>query len=478
MFANQSCPSAEIIEAEQPVSVLAYEFVSDKAGAGKFRGGVPFQRALPPQRGRGDAVRALRPQDASALRPLRRQPRPAVRELPEPADREPAAAVQGDDADEARRRVLPHPSRRRRLGRSAGARSRSRAEGRAQRVPVGRQGAGRLRRRHRHQDLDRRCGRHRAPARGHAPSAAAGPRCPRCSGTTRSFCGARRSRRAWPARPPTASASTSAARSPTSCCSASDGTIHTQEDLLQRRQLRARHRRGPGRGAPRARASAPAALDEIRHGTTVASNAILEHKGAKVGLDHHQGLPRRAGDPHAAHAPPLRHRLGEAAAAGGALSAPRGRRARRRQGPCRARARSGRCRGAGRCAAGREGGGDRRLPHQLVRQSGARADDQGHRAAQGPEPSRVHLLRGAARDQGVRAHLDHRHQRLRHADRRHLSRRHAQGPRRGRHPGAAAADAVERRPDHRHGRRRAADEHHRVRVPPAAWSARRRWRAS
>jgi N-methylhydantoinase B len=45
MFANQSCPSAEVIEAEQPVSVLAYEFVSDKAGAGKFRGGVPFRRA-------------------------------------------------------------------------------------------------------------------------------------------------------------------------------------------------------------------------------------------------------------------------------------------------------------------------------------------------------------------------------------------------------------------------------------------------
>src|SRR5689334_4176466 len=45
MFANQSCPSAEIIEAEQPVSVLAYEFVADKAGAGKFRGGVPFKRA-------------------------------------------------------------------------------------------------------------------------------------------------------------------------------------------------------------------------------------------------------------------------------------------------------------------------------------------------------------------------------------------------------------------------------------------------
>ena len=45
MFANQSCPSAEVIEAEQPVSVLAYEFVADKTGAGKFRGGVPFRRA-------------------------------------------------------------------------------------------------------------------------------------------------------------------------------------------------------------------------------------------------------------------------------------------------------------------------------------------------------------------------------------------------------------------------------------------------
>jgi N-methylhydantoinase B len=45
MFANQSCPSAEVIEAEQPVSVLAYEFVPDKTGAGKFRGGVPFRRA-------------------------------------------------------------------------------------------------------------------------------------------------------------------------------------------------------------------------------------------------------------------------------------------------------------------------------------------------------------------------------------------------------------------------------------------------
>ena len=31
-------------EAEQPIQLLAYEFVPDKAGAGKFRGGVPFRR--------------------------------------------------------------------------------------------------------------------------------------------------------------------------------------------------------------------------------------------------------------------------------------------------------------------------------------------------------------------------------------------------------------------------------------------------
>ncbi len=31
-------------EAEQPISVLAFEFVPDKAGAGKWRGGVPYMR--------------------------------------------------------------------------------------------------------------------------------------------------------------------------------------------------------------------------------------------------------------------------------------------------------------------------------------------------------------------------------------------------------------------------------------------------
>jgi N-methylhydantoinase B len=33
-----------VTEAEQPIQLLAYEFVPDKAGAGKYRGGVPFRR--------------------------------------------------------------------------------------------------------------------------------------------------------------------------------------------------------------------------------------------------------------------------------------------------------------------------------------------------------------------------------------------------------------------------------------------------
>ena len=44
MFANMASHSVEVTEAEQPIQLLAYEFVADRAGAGKFRGGVPFRR--------------------------------------------------------------------------------------------------------------------------------------------------------------------------------------------------------------------------------------------------------------------------------------------------------------------------------------------------------------------------------------------------------------------------------------------------
>ena len=44
MFANMASHSIEVTEAEHPIQLLAYEFVADKAGAGKYRGGVPFLR--------------------------------------------------------------------------------------------------------------------------------------------------------------------------------------------------------------------------------------------------------------------------------------------------------------------------------------------------------------------------------------------------------------------------------------------------
>ena len=44
MFANMASHSIEVTEAEHPISLLAYEFVPDRAGAGQFRGGVPFKR--------------------------------------------------------------------------------------------------------------------------------------------------------------------------------------------------------------------------------------------------------------------------------------------------------------------------------------------------------------------------------------------------------------------------------------------------
>ena len=44
MFANMACQSVEIIEAENPLQVVSYEFLTDRAGPGKFRGGAPYRR--------------------------------------------------------------------------------------------------------------------------------------------------------------------------------------------------------------------------------------------------------------------------------------------------------------------------------------------------------------------------------------------------------------------------------------------------
>ena len=74
MFANMASHSIEVTEAEQPIQLLAYEFVADKAGAGKYRGGVPFQRDYRFLEDEGDAAGPLRPARPPAVRPLWRQP--------------------------------------------------------------------------------------------------------------------------------------------------------------------------------------------------------------------------------------------------------------------------------------------------------------------------------------------------------------------------------------------------------------------
>jgi N-methylhydantoinase B len=44
MFANMASTSVEITEAEHPIQILAYQFIADRAGAGKYRGGTPYRR--------------------------------------------------------------------------------------------------------------------------------------------------------------------------------------------------------------------------------------------------------------------------------------------------------------------------------------------------------------------------------------------------------------------------------------------------
>ncbi len=185
---------------------------------------------------------------------------------------------------------------------------------------------------------------------------------------------------------PIASVSTSAAPLPTSCCSAPTAAIHTKkvsssvenyaqaivDGLSEVFRETGLDRRGHRGNPPR------------HHGRLERDPGA---QGRARRADHHQGLPRRARNPHPADAEALRPRLDQARTAGRALSAPGGGRAHRSSRAGRARARSGRRRARGRRAARRKGRGDRRVPDQLVHQSGARADAQGHHRPQGPSPA-------------------------------------------------------------------------------------------
>ena len=66
MFANMASQSAEVMEAEQPVQILAYELVQDRAGPGKYRGGAPYRRDI--QLDEAEAVLQIR-SDRKKIRP-------------------------------------------------------------------------------------------------------------------------------------------------------------------------------------------------------------------------------------------------------------------------------------------------------------------------------------------------------------------------------------------------------------------------
>ncbi|GIS89345.1 MAG: hypothetical protein CM1200mP18_20550 [Gammaproteobacteria bacterium] len=46
MFANMASQSVELIESQNPLRFPRYELIADRAGAGKYRGGVPYRRTI------------------------------------------------------------------------------------------------------------------------------------------------------------------------------------------------------------------------------------------------------------------------------------------------------------------------------------------------------------------------------------------------------------------------------------------------
>ena len=236
-----------------------------------------------------------------------------------------------------------------------------------------------------------------------------------------------------------------------------------EEDLVERRELCAGDRRGAGVGVRGARGGAGRRRrDHARHHGGVERDTGARRRAG--GARHQQGLPRRAGAAHPADAPALRPHVGEAPAARGTLPADGGGRTGQRGGRGGAPARARRRPKGGPAAARREGGGDRDLPRQLLREPGPRASlGRGGRGARARSPL-LHELRRAAGDQGVRAHLDHGGQHLRAAHRRTVPEDPARRARCARSRRPAAHHAVERRPHAGRGGGGEARQHRRVRT--------------
>ena len=86
------------------------------------------------------------------------------------------------------------------------------------------------------------------------------------------------------------SASTSAARSPTSYCRSDQRRVPARQDSHDARRIRARACCTRSSTWPGEWGIAPQQIARFVHGTTVATNAVLERKGAKIGLITTQGF--------------------------------------------------------------------------------------------------------------------------------------------------------------------------------------------
>ena len=147
MFANMASFSVEVIEAENPLEVLDYEFVPDTGGAGKFRGGMSQRKTWRMLADEGILqVRA----DRQTHRPYGLQgggPGAAGRNVLDPGlpYRREVACETDDDAAQGPG-VPPRTAGRRRLGRCAGARPGAGGQGSARRAGDDRGCGTRLRR--------------------------------------------------------------------------------------------------------------------------------------------------------------------------------------------------------------------------------------------------------------------------------------------------------------------------------------------
>ena len=383
LFGNMASHSVEVTEHEQPIEILAYQFVPDRSGPGKFRGGAPYRRdyrlledeailqvradrqAIPPYGLYGGEPGApsqslLNPDGEARVLPSK--PTMTIRrgdvfrhELAggggwgDPLERDPLRVL-----DDLRNELITEPFAREAYG-----------------VVVD-TGA-----------LDGRCDRDAGAARRAAGAPGTGPAAP---GQAR-----RRTRR------PGGAGAMRGTRIGVDIGGTftdivvlrPDGTFHTKKISSTVDDYSRAIMSGLATVLEEIGAAA-AEVEEIRHGTTVASNAILERKGARTGLITTEGFRDVLEIRTLADAAALRHDLGEAAGPGAAPSASHGERACRRQRQHPPAAGPRRCRARGAPPAGPGRPGDRRLPAPRLRQPGARAAAQGdHRDVWRPTcPSR------------------------------------------------------------------------------------------